>query len=64
MFNQGYMVDTKTAEIFAESGVKLRQFSPPTEGLVDLSLGVAKDQFQVEDIRQALDDDMFIRPLQ
>lgn len=63
VYNQGYMVDTKTAEIFAESGVKLRQFSPPTEGLVDLSLDFDSESYKVEDIRQALDDDMFVRPL-
>lgn len=43
VYNQGYMVDTKTAEIFAESGVRLRQFSPPREGLVDLSLNMVRD---------------------
>ncbi|PVH92402.1 hypothetical protein DM02DRAFT_700005 [Periconia macrospinosa] len=37
VYNQGYLVDTKTAEIFAESGVRLRQFTPPREGLVLLS---------------------------
>jgi len=41
VYNQGYMVDTMTAKIFAESGVSLRQFSPPTDGLVDLSIGLA-----------------------
>jgi dCMP deaminase len=39
VYNQGYMVDTMTAKIFAESGVKLRQFSPPTGGLLDLRWG-------------------------
>jgi dCMP deaminase len=38
VYNQGYLVDDQTAKIFAESGVRLRQFSPPTGGLVDLSL--------------------------
>jgi dCMP deaminase len=43
VYNQGYLVDSQTAKIFAESGVKLRQFSPPREGLVDLSLGLLTD---------------------
>lgn len=38
VYNQGYLVDDQTARIFAESGVRLRQFSPPADGLVDLSL--------------------------
>lgn len=68
VYNQGYMVDTKTAEIFAESGVRLRQFSPPTGGLVDLSVGVepnivAGEERKVEDIRHVLDDDSFVRPV-
>lgn len=62
VYNQGYMVDTKTAEIFAESGVRLRQFSPPTDGLVDLSLVFDRQEMQVDDIRQVLEDEMFIRP--
>lgn len=70
VYNQGYMVDTKTAEIFAESGVKLRQFSPPREGLVDLSLGLVQDSMSdveqsanVQDVRDILGDDSFLRPL-
>ncbi|KAH7378318.1 cytidine deaminase-like protein [Pyrenochaeta sp. MPI-SDFR-AT-0127] len=72
VYNQGYMVDTKTAEIFAESGVRLRQFSPPTGGLVDLSVGVSVEpvaaagvtaERKVEDIRDVLDDDNFVRPV-
>jgi dCMP deaminase len=43
VYNQGYLVDTQTAKIFAESGVRLRQFSPPREGLVDLSQGVVQE---------------------
>lgn len=39
VYNQGYLVDDQTAKIFTESGVKLRQFSPPTGGLVDLGIG-------------------------
>ena len=77
VYNQGYLVDTQTAEIFAQSGVRLRQFSPPREGLVDLSLGPPLDaatepdttagaQAEVArsgDIREVLDDTNFIRPL-
>jgi dCMP deaminase len=64
------MVDTKTAEIFAESGVRLRQFSPPREGLVDLSpaplqnSGIGTDQLaKAQDVREILGDDDFLRPL-
>lgn len=64
------MVDTKTAEIFAESGVRLRQFSPPREGLVDLSPGlvqgsrVSTDQLaKAQDVGEILGDDDFLRPL-
>jgi dCMP deaminase len=67
VYNQGYMVDTMTAKIFAESGVKLRQFSPPTDGLVDLSMGIQpgdKSKVETEDVREALNDDSFLRPLQ
>ena len=70
VYNQGYMVDTKTAEIFAESGVKLRQFSPPREGLVDLSIGPsqgtvsgAEEGGKVRDVREVLSDENFARPL-
>ncbi|MCJ1310832.1 Deoxycytidine monophosphate (dCMP) deaminase [Agyrium rufum] len=34
VFSQGYSMDKETASIFAEGGVKLRQFSPPRKGLV------------------------------
>jgi dCMP deaminase len=44
VYNQGYLVDTKTAEIFTESGVRLRQFSPPAGGLVDLSLVTSSNE--------------------
>ncbi|KAF2124186.1 hypothetical protein P153DRAFT_327170 [Dothidotthia symphoricarpi CBS 119687] len=68
VYNQGYLVDTLTAKIFAESGVRLRQFSPPTGGLVDLSLGsladteggTAKGMGKVEDIRSVLNDPDFV----
>lgn len=65
VYNQGYLVDTKTAEIFAESGVRLRQFSPPAEGLVDLSIGASPSTTtaNVEDVREILGDDNFVRPL-
>ncbi|KAF2747113.1 hypothetical protein M011DRAFT_519399 [Sporormia fimetaria CBS 119925] len=54
VYNHGYLVDSKTAAIFDESGVRLRQFVPPSEGLVDLSMG---------DARLVLDDGEFVRPL-
>jgi dCMP deaminase len=66
VYNQGYMVDTMTARIFAESGVRLRQFSPPTDGLVDLSIGLVADESIVTkagDVRDVLNDDSFVRPL-
>jgi dCMP deaminase len=66
VYNQGYLVDTKTAEIFAETGVRLRQFSPPTVGLVDLSIRAVQSEStksKVEDIREVLSDDNFVRPL-
>ncbi|KAK3207977.1 hypothetical protein GRF29_96g1073066 [Pseudopithomyces chartarum] len=70
VYNQGYMVDTKTAEIFAESGVRLRQFSPPREGLVDLSpaplqnSGIGTGQLaKAQDVREILGEDDFLRPL-
>ncbi|KAK5687832.1 Deoxycytidine monophosphate (dCMP) deaminase [Elasticomyces elasticus] len=37
VFNQSYYMDAEAAKIFNEAGVKLRQFSPPKEGLVVLS---------------------------
>jgi dCMP deaminase len=71
VYNQGYLVDDQTAKIFAESGVRLRQFSPPADGLVDLSLGVPSEKtyqpsqihIQSEDVRGVLNDDDFVRPL-
>lgn len=76
MYNQGYLVDDQTARIFAESGVKLRQFSPPADGLVDLSLDItplqqhndqagqfSQLQDQTDDIREVLDSEYFVRPL-
>lgn len=73
VYNQGYLVDDQSARIFAESGVRLRQFSPPADGLVDLSLGTAPSQqhnglpIQIEEqddsIREVLDSEYFVRPL-
>lgn len=74
VYNQGYLVDTKTAEILAASGVRLRQFSPPREGLVDLSLGLpsppldtavseAASGDKLGDVREILDSENFVRPL-
>lgn len=37
VYSQSYYMDTAAAEIFRQAGVKLRQFSPPREGLVDLA---------------------------
>ncbi|KAI9818294.1 MAG: Deoxycytidine monophosphate (dCMP) deaminase [Thelocarpon impressellum] len=36
VFSQSYSMDTETAAVFKEANVKLRQFSPPRNGLVDL----------------------------
>jgi dCMP deaminase len=36
VFNKSYYMDVEAAKIFEEAGVKLRQFSPPAEGLVNL----------------------------
>lgn len=36
VFSQSYYMDAEAANLFKEAGVKLRQFSPPREGLVDL----------------------------
>lgn len=59
------MVDTQTARIFAECGVSLRQFSPPREGLVDLSLGLEQSggAGEVQDVRVVLGDEGFLRPI-
>lgn len=66
VYNQGYLVDTQTADIFAESGVRLRQFSPPTGGLVDLSLvasSSAGEETRIGDARDVFRDEGFVRPL-
>ncbi|KAI0206942.1 cytidine deaminase-like protein [Astrocystis sublimbata] len=36
VYNQGYSMDGETARIFLSAGVKLRQFSPPADGLINL----------------------------
>jgi dCMP deaminase len=38
VFSQSYNMDTETAAIFKEAGVKLRQFSPPRNGLINLGM--------------------------
>ena len=54
--------------------MRLRQFSPPADGLVDLSLGDTApsdwhvglpphEQDQGDDIREVLDSEYFVRPL-
>jgi len=36
VFSRSYYMDVEIAKLFQEAGVHLRQFSPPTEGLVNL----------------------------
>ncbi|KAL1310914.1 hypothetical protein AAFC00_001141 [Neodothiora populina] len=36
VFSQSYHMDVESAKIFQQAGVRLRQFSPPREGLVNL----------------------------
>ncbi|KAI0395449.1 cytidine deaminase-like protein [Xylariaceae sp. FL0594] len=36
VYNQGYSMDNETARVFLSAGVKLRQFSPPADGLIHL----------------------------
>lgn len=36
VYSQGYSMDGDTAAVFREAGVRLRQFVPPAQGLVDL----------------------------
>lgn len=36
VYSQGYSMDTETAQVFRNAGIKLRQFSPPANGLVHL----------------------------
>ena len=42
VFSQSYYMDEEAARIFREAGVKLRQFSPPREGLVQLGTDEAE----------------------
>ena len=64
VYNQGYLVDDQTAKIFAESGVRLRQFSPPTGGLVDLSIrSEQQEEGNAEDVRELPNNDNFERSL-
>ncbi|KAI0838616.1 cytidine deaminase-like protein [Hypoxylon sp. FL0890] len=36
VYSQGYSMDTETAQVFRNAGIKLRQFSPPANGLIHL----------------------------
>ncbi|TKX21484.1 deoxycytidylate deaminase [Elsinoe australis] len=36
VFSRSYYMDNEIAQLFKEAGVKLRQFSPPAEGLISL----------------------------
>ncbi|KAI0114499.1 cytidine deaminase-like protein [Nemania sp. FL0031] len=36
VYSQGYSMDSETAKVFLIAGVKLRQFSPPADGLIHL----------------------------
>ncbi|KAK8139786.1 hypothetical protein PG984_000909 [Apiospora sp. TS-2023a] len=36
VYSQGYSMDGETAEVFRSAGIKLRQFSPPANGLIHL----------------------------
>ncbi|KAF2088568.1 hypothetical protein K490DRAFT_39562 [Saccharata proteae CBS 121410] len=42
VYSQAYSMDTQAAAIFKESGVTLRQFVPPRDGLVDLGATAAE----------------------
>lgn len=37
VYSQSYYMDAEAAKVFQEAGVRLRQFSPPKEGLVSLN---------------------------
>ncbi|KAF2786748.1 hypothetical protein K505DRAFT_354267 [Melanomma pulvis-pyrius CBS 109.77] len=71
VYNQGYLVDKQTAAILAANGVRLRQFSPPREGLVDLSMSHAQEEqsetsdqeeeaTKIGDIREILNNENFV----
>ncbi|CAK7202775.1 Deoxycytidine monophosphate (dCMP) deaminase [Sporothrix eucalyptigena] len=36
VYSQGYSMDAETAAVFREAGVRLRQYIPPTQGLIHL----------------------------
>ncbi|KAI1365758.1 cytidine deaminase-like protein [Xylaria arbuscula] len=36
VYSQGYSMDGETARVFLSAGIKLRQFSPPADGLIHL----------------------------
>ncbi|KAI0405996.1 cytidine deaminase-like protein [Xylaria palmicola] len=38
VYSQGYSMDRETARVFLSAGVKLRQFSPPADGLIHLEM--------------------------
>jgi len=65
IYNQGYVVDAQSADLFAKSGVTLRQFSPPAGGLVDLGLSVESERPQgmIDAIGELVCDDNLVRPL-
>lgn len=48
VYSQSYYMDAQAAELFQRAGVKFRQFSPPLEGLVDLSCGVGMAEGRFE----------------
>ena len=52
VYNEGYLVDEQTAAILAANGVRLRQFSPPRNGLVDLSLSPSQEELSLSDLQQ------------
>jgi len=58
------LVDEQAASILASNGVRLRQFSPPREGLVDLSATCSQAgpdlEKSIDDVRQTLNDENFV----
>ena len=63
VYNQGYVVDAQSADLFAKSGVTLRQFSPPAGGLVDLSADVESEGLHgmIDAVGGLLSDDNLVR---
>ncbi|OCL11595.1 hypothetical protein AOQ84DRAFT_335639 [Glonium stellatum] len=43
VYKEAYSIDSKASDILASGGVRLRQFSPPRAGLVDLSVSAPED---------------------